>query len=270
MPRGTQGGARLDSREVRQIEIASRALSRLPVGAPAAGVFDAIRACVPLAAGLFSVIRPSAPDAMITHAVRLPPEVFESWISTPPALLARTLAPVIRSGAGGLWRDSETLTSAMREQLEVMGKLDGAGLGEGAGYKILERAAPRRCAEHFMLALLMDRGELVPPRAAALLAALNPAIRDAVLRLELLLVARESILAQVVAEQALGYVCLARGGGCSRRTGAPTTWWCASRRPRASWGAARPWWSSRPAPGHGPATGAPGSSPRGALPRSSR
>ncbi len=202
----------LDPREIRRIEVTARVLDLLPASAHPSALFDAIRPCVPLAAGLFCIIRPSAPDALISHAVGLPQEVFESWMSTSPEQLARTLAPVISSAAGGLWRDSETLTGAQREQLEVLRKLDDAGLGEGAGYKVLERPMPWQGVEHFMLALLMERGEPVPLRSQALLGALNPAIRAAVLRLGLLVVAREPILAQIVEEQSLGYICVSARG----------------------------------------------------------
>jgi DNA-binding CsgD family transcriptional regulator len=202
----------LDPRELKRIEVSSRALDQLPSSAQASALFDAIRLCVPLAAGLFCIIRPSAPDALVSHAVGLPPAVFESWLSTSPEQLARTLAPVVLSEAGGLWRDSETITGAQREQLEVLRELDTAGLGEGAGYKVLERPIPWQGAEHFMLALLMERGEAVPLRSRALLAALNAAIRAAALRIGLPLVAREPILAQIVAEQSLGYICVSRRG----------------------------------------------------------
>jgi DNA-binding CsgD family transcriptional regulator len=194
------------------VEAACRALDLLPAGAPASAVFDAIRPCVPLAAGIFCIIRPDAPDALMSHASRLPWEVFESWLATSIAQLARTLAPIVSSRAGDLWRDSQTITGAQREELEVLSKLDVAGLGEGAGYKILERATPWSGPEHYMLALLMERGQAVPERAQAMLAALNPAIQAAVLRIGLMLVARSSILTQIVEDDLNGYVCISRSG----------------------------------------------------------
>lgn len=202
----------LDPGESRLVERVARELSLLPSGAQPAALFDAIRSCVPLAAGLFSIIRPRAPDAFVSHAVRLPQDVFESWMATSPEQLARTLAPVISSGAGALWRDSETLTGAQREQLDVLRKLDDAGLGEGAGYKVLERPLPGQGVELFMMALLMERGEPVPARSQALLAALNPALHAAALRIGLPLVARAPLLAQIVDEQSLGYVCVTTTG----------------------------------------------------------
>lgn len=203
----------LDPLEIRRVEATSRALALLPASAHPSALFDAIRPCVPFAAGLFCVIRPSAVDALVSHAVGLPQDVFESWLGTSPEQLAQALEPVVTSAAGALWRDSETLTGEQREQLEVLRKLDTAGLGEGAGYKVLERPIPWQGVEHVMMAVLMERGEAVPLRSQALLAALNPAIHAASLRLRLLIVAREPILAQIIEEQSLGYICVSRRGG---------------------------------------------------------
>src|SRR5689334_19871302 len=124
--------------EIRQIEAASRALARLPARAPTSAIFEAIRPCAPVAAGLFSAIRPESPDALITHAFGLPPEVLEGWLATSREQSARALAPMISSRPGKLWRDSETITGAQREQMKVLRMLDDANLGEGAGYKVLK------------------------------------------------------------------------------------------------------------------------------------
>jgi DNA-binding CsgD family transcriptional regulator len=212
MVHSADGGLSLDAREAGQVEAASRALSRLPVRAPLADVFGAIRVCVPLAAGLFGIIRPGAPEAMVTCPVGLPPEVCDSWLGTPRDQLAQTLAPVVRSEAGGLWRDSETVTGPLRERLDVLRTRDAAGLGEGAGYKVLERASPWYGEEHFLLAILMERGSPIPPRASAMLAALNLDISAAILRLGLPLLENDSIQAQTMAEESSGYIFLSRRG----------------------------------------------------------
>lgn len=206
------GRVPLDPREARLVEGAARALALLPARAPLADIFDAMRPCVPLAAGLFHVLRPSAPDAMVTHTVRLPLDVLESWMGTPHEQLAQTLAPVIQSRAGDLWRDSETVTGALREQLEVLRRLDAAGLGEGLGYKVLERPSTLHGREHMMLAMILERGASVPAGSRAMLAALNPAITATLLRLGLPFLETEPILAQIVAERSIGYVCVSRTG----------------------------------------------------------
>ena len=163
-------------------------------------------------AGLFSFIRPATPEALVSQAVRLDPHVHESWLRTPPALLAETLAPLVSSPVGSLWRDSETLRGDRRERLEVLALLDAAGLGEGAGYKALERTIPWCGAEHVMLALLMERRQPVPLRSEAMLAALSPAIERAILRIGLPLLGDEPVLTQLMAEQSLGYLCVSPTG----------------------------------------------------------
>jgi DNA-binding CsgD family transcriptional regulator len=210
MSRGVKDRLLLDPRDVRQVEVASRALALLPASAPTTSLFDALRPCVPLAAGIFGILRPSAPDSMVTHAAWLPPDVFDRWLATPRDQLAQTLAPLLGVGPGGLRRDSETVTGALREKLDVLRALEAAGLGEGVGYKILDRVSLQYGVEHFILAMLMPRAKPLPPRAQAILAALNPAIIAAVLRLQLPLTAHEPLFSQVIAEQSMGYVCLSR------------------------------------------------------------
>lgn len=212
MPYGEDGGVPLYGGEVHRVDAASRALAQLPTRASVAGVFESIQPCVPVVAGLLSVIRPRALDSMEIHPVCLPPEVSDSWLGTPHKQLVQTLSPVIRSKAGDLWRDSETVTGALREQLDVLRELDAAGLGEGAGYKVLERTIPGQGEEHIMLAMIMTRGQPVPPRAGAMLAALQPAISAAILRIRVPLLGSEPIFSQILTERSTGYICLSQCG----------------------------------------------------------
>ena len=207
------GAAPLDAGEARRVRAAARALDLLPAGADASSIFDVLARCVPVQAGLFSFIRPASPEALVSQAVRLEPFVHESWLRTPPELLEETLAPLVSSPVGSLLRDSQTLRGERRERLEVLALLDTAGLGEGAGYKALERTTPWYGTELVMLALLMERKTPVPARSEALLAALNPAIQRAILRIGLPLLAHEPILPQLMAEQSVGYLCLSSTGG---------------------------------------------------------
>ncbi|APR84036.1 Hypothetical protein A7982_09385 [Minicystis rosea] len=203
--------ARLDAREVELVEATARALDAVPAQAPAAALFDALRPCVPpLEGGTFSILRPGSRDPVVSYGVRLPPGLFETWISTPPEVLAPAVAPVLQSADGGLLLDSQSITGELRERFEPIRTMHAAGLGEGAGYKVLARKTPWSGVEHFMLAMIMARGDPVPPRAGVLLGVLNASIRDAVLRAGLPLVARDSILAQLVEEQSIGYLCLSR------------------------------------------------------------
>jgi DNA-binding CsgD family transcriptional regulator len=194
------------------VEDASRALAKVPARAPIADVFEAIRPCVPVAAGLLGILRPGAPASMVTCPMGLDPPVLDSWLAMPEEHRAATLGPIFSSRPGDLWRDSQTVSTPLREKLEVFRKLDAAGLGEGAGYKVDERMSPLHGVEHIMLAMLMERGVLVPPRAADLLAALHPAISAAILRSRLPFLPGQPLYAQIVAKSDAGYVCVSHGG----------------------------------------------------------
>jgi DNA-binding CsgD family transcriptional regulator len=206
------GGAPLDARESRRVEAAVDALDRLPTNAAASGIFDAIKLCVPVQAGLFSFIRPAAPEALVSQAVGLEAHIHESWLRTPPAVLERTLAPLVSSSVGSLWRDSETIRGEQREQLEVLTLLDTAGLGEGAGYKAMERTIPGYGTEHVMLALLMERKTPVPARSDVMLSALNPALQRAILRLGLPRLPHQPVQPPEAPEDVFGYLCVSRTG----------------------------------------------------------
>jgi DNA-binding CsgD family transcriptional regulator len=205
-------GAPLDAGESRRVEAVARALDRLPAGAPVSAIFDALKLCVPVQAGLLTFIRPSAPEALLSQAVGVEAHVHETWLRTPPSLFAKSLAPLLSSGAGSLRRDSETIRGELRERLEVLPLLDTAGLGEGAGYKVMERTIPWYGTEHVMLALLMERRVPVPTRSDVMLAALNPALQRALLHVSLPFLAPSSIFPKMVAKDALGYLCVSPTG----------------------------------------------------------
>jgi DNA-binding CsgD family transcriptional regulator len=200
-----------DVREARALNAVVAALERVAPGAPADCLVDALKPCAPTSAALLAVIRPDAPEALASRAIRLPAPVLDAWLATPRALLARMIAPMVRAGEGASHRDTEALPGALRERLDVLRRLDAAGLGEGLGYKILAADGPTGPAHH-MLALIPERGELLGGRARTMLAALNAPIREAVLRAGLPLIGREPILAQIVAEESLGYLCVSEGG----------------------------------------------------------
>jgi DNA-binding CsgD family transcriptional regulator len=202
----------LDVREARVVEDCVWRLARVPARAPVAEVLEALRPCIPFAAGLFGIVRPWEPDAMVVSPVGLPSRVFESWIGTPPAHLAVALAPVFQSAAGGMWRDSQTVAPPLRERLVVIHELEKAHLGEGVGYKVMQRTTPGYGAEHFLLALILERGGAVPPHAADMLATLNPAIAAAVLRLDLPYLRGHSIQAQLDADRRRGFVWVSPSG----------------------------------------------------------
>jgi DNA-binding CsgD family transcriptional regulator len=207
-----RGGGPFDAAEAKVLARVEQALLQLPTGSEAVGLFDAIAQVVPAAAGTISTIDPAAPEAMATHPIRLPDEVFETWMRTPPVQLTSLLAPILQSQDGDLVHDYEGIPAPLRGSLEVLGTFDAHGLGESAGYKVLTRAVPGQGVEQVMLALIAERKGHFPLRSRQLLAALNPAIGAAVERLRVPLLPSRSIFAQVIAEQRLGYVCLSMTG----------------------------------------------------------
>jgi DNA-binding CsgD family transcriptional regulator len=175
-------------------------------------VFRAIARCVPVAGGLVGALGDGNPSSPVSHVVALPPPVIESWASTPRDQLAQMLAPMLVARPGELVSDSQAIVGHLREELDLLRRLDAAGLGESAGYKVATRRTPRGGAAHHFLTFALDRGERFGERHRRSLALLQPAIVAALDRLRVPLVASEPLLAQVVDEQSIGYMCLARGG----------------------------------------------------------
>lgn len=209
----TSGEAhRFDANELRAIERVQYSLSMIPAHGTAAAIFDAIAPCMPVAAGMISVVRPHAPGSMVNHAVRMPAELLDTWVSAPPEHLAHALGPILAARPGTLLRDADTIHGEMREQLEALRALGAYGLGEGGGYKVVERTSPAHGPEQVMLTLLTARGDVIPERSKAMLAVLNPAIEAAVRRTELPFAAHRPLFAQMIEAQDQGYVCLSLGG----------------------------------------------------------
>jgi DNA-binding CsgD family transcriptional regulator len=202
----------VDPRDERAVAAAVRALSRLPAQGQVADLFDAIALCAPTVAGNAVILRPETPEDLVSHPVRLPQPVLRSFARMPLDDLQAALAPAVVAKAGTLQRQTEVFPREFRERVEVIRSLDENGLGEGAGYKVLDRRAPDGGPEHVILTLVAERGDRFRPRAMAALAAIAPAVRAAWLRLELPILARVPVLAQIVAEDELGYICLSTGG----------------------------------------------------------
>jgi hypothetical protein len=212
MIHGVDGGGRLTAREVGLVESALRRLEKVPPGGLLADVLLAIKDCVPVAAGLLSILRPEAPWATVTCPVGLDGPVLDSWLGMPAELRARTLEPIFASSPGDLWCDSETVDDALRERIDVFPKLRASGLGEGAGYKVAQGMSRLHGAEHVLLAILMEGRVPIPARARVLLAALHPALSEAILRTRLPFVSRERLSEQLVAPSETGYLCVSHSG----------------------------------------------------------
>jgi DNA-binding CsgD family transcriptional regulator len=211
MRQQTRRSAISDPRDARALLDASRRLALVPLQGSAAAIFDALAVCVPVAAGLVIVVNPDAATAMTGHSVRLPPDVAEAWMSTPRAHLERALAPMMRAEQGDFWRAGD-LAPSVRGGLGVLDELASHDLGEGAGYKVVQRLGPSRGTEHVSLALLTERGARFPHDTAVMLKELRPLVCDALLRTSLPLVSTRPLFAQIVEEDGLGYVVVTPGG----------------------------------------------------------
>lgn len=203
----------MDDRQQQALRRAARMLSKVAAGNDPTVILDALRQCVPTVAGLLSVVRKDAPQLLISHAMRLPTQLLEGWMSTQSEHLEPALRLVLDARPGGFWRDADTIAGPLRDGLEVLHALDDFGLGEGAGYKVHQRMVPGRGTEHVMLALLTERGTQFPRTAPEMMEALAADVRDAVHRAYLPLVASRSILSQITEEQEIGYICLTRWNG---------------------------------------------------------
>jgi DNA-binding CsgD family transcriptional regulator len=174
-------------------------------------VIDAISGCVPVAAALVQIVNLDAPGMVSGHVVRLPMEIVQGWMSTPRAHMARAFGPLVQARDGDFWR-AQDLATSVRERLAVLEQLDRHGLGEGAGYKVSRRPGPSRGTEHVSLALLAERKQRFSPRAGMLLRELAPAIRAAMDRLTLPLVATRPLVGQMMEEDAIGFIVTSRSG----------------------------------------------------------
>lgn len=203
----------LDLHEVNALRRSLVELAQVPSQGDPAAIFDALRSCVPVAAGLVGIATPATMGAMSNRPVRLPEAVLSSWMATQREYVVDAFARLFFSAnEGDFWRDKDSIRGRLRKGFQVLDTLDAHGLGEGAGYKVLQREVPGRGTEHAMLALLTERGTRFSDRDGGLLKVLGPAVRDAVLRAGVPLIPSRSILGQIIEEQALGYICLSLRG----------------------------------------------------------
>lgn len=208
-----QGSTALGVRDRKSMQRAAGLLRSIaPGGAPSA-VFDALRSCAPVIGGLIGVMGERMDGAAISHVVGLPSDVLEGWTSTPLPLLHRMMAPLIPASPGELISDRTAIVGPLREELELLAVMRRAGLGESAGYKVAVRAAPSGRAEHCFVTIALDSGAAFSPSQHEVFGLLQPEIDAALSRMAVPLVAFVPILAQIVEETELGYLCLSQSGG---------------------------------------------------------
>lgn len=174
---------------------------------------DVLGSCMGVATGLLITVKPGPKMSMTHHVLRLPRLVLEGWAGTPPDALKRALYPAIHSSPGDFWNDRDGLPEKVRNDLQVLHFLDDFGLGVGAGFKLMCQSIPGGGEEHLFMAMHTQRGELFPRQTSAMCRVLAPALQQAIFRLSLPFTVGTSIHAQVLEEDAVGFVCLGADGG---------------------------------------------------------
>ncbi|WP_437626008.1 hypothetical protein [Sorangium sp. So ce1151] len=196
----------------KRFEVAARELWRIPVQGSPEDVFEALARCAPIACGLVGTMSDRASTSIASHLVRLPPGVSEGWATTPRAHLTRMLAPLVPAAPGTLISETEAITGQFRQEVEILRRIRAASLGQTAGYKVAALPTEAGTRVHRFMTFALDDGRTFTREHRALLALLQPAIHAALDRLGVPLVASQSILAQVVEEQDIGFMCVSRGG----------------------------------------------------------
>jgi DNA-binding CsgD family transcriptional regulator len=199
-------------RERRSEERARRLLQAVSVGGSPAELFQALRACAPVAGGLIGTMGSAMAGSMITHVVGLPGDVLEEWAATPLAHLRLMMEPLIPAKPGDLISDRMAITGSFREKLALLRVLGSAGLGESAGYKVAVRINPSGKQEHSFLTVALDGREVFTPAQSEILRRLHPMIEAALARMALPFVAREPFHMQILEEDRIGYMCLSNTG----------------------------------------------------------
>ena len=202
----------LQTRQQRSLRRAIASLRAIPPRGSPAAVFAALRECAPVVGGMIGVMGDPMGGAAMSHVVGLPSGVLEGWTSTPLPLLHRMMAPLIPASPGALVSDRTAITGAFREELALLRVMNSAGLGESAGYKVAVRAAPSGRTEHRFLTVALDAAATFNAAERELFRLLQPDVDAALSRMDVPLVASEPILAQIMEESHLGYLCTSRAG----------------------------------------------------------
>ncbi len=198
----------LDAEEQRRLARAMSQLRAVPAGGRPSAVFDALRLCAPVVGGLIGVMGAEIASSTMTHVVGLPNEVLEGWAATPGEHLGRMMAPLVPAAPGELISDRSAITGVFREELDLLRVLHAARLGESAGYKVSAQRTVAGRPEHRFLTIALDDGGTFGQRHHEVFLHLQPAVQAALARLDIPLVSAQPILAQIVDERRIGYLCL--------------------------------------------------------------
>lgn len=198
------GMADLSAKDQKLVMRAHRALQSVSTNGAPQTVFDALRPCTPVVGGMIGTLTPGTVDALVSHAVGLPGEVLEGWFNTPPEQMLMMLSPLIVASGGELISDTQAITGPMRDQLDLWRVMPKSGLGESAGYMVSDPdEQPQRLT---FLTLALDGGAQFTPRDRAMLQLVRGGIQAALARVNLPLIASQSILAQIMEDRRMGFI----------------------------------------------------------------
>jgi DNA-binding CsgD family transcriptional regulator len=161
---------------------------------------------------VIGILRPSNLEAVMSHSVGLPPQLFERWVDAPPPDFQRMVAPLLSARDGDLVSDTQAIQGRFREELELLHRLQSEGFGEAAGYRAATRRTPDGKEEFRFVTLALQAGASFTEEHRRELAVLQPVIRGALDRMSVPLVASQSILAQVLEDGETGFMCLTKAG----------------------------------------------------------
>ena len=147
-----------------------------------------------------------------SHAVSLPDDVLESWATTPGEQLQVMMSPLILAAPGDLISDRDAIRGPLRERLALLHVLDGAGLGETAGYKVAQESPRIGQTQTRFLTLALERGQSFTRDHRSLLSQLQPHIAATLALLDLPLLAHKCIRSQIPEEVNRGYLCVNADG----------------------------------------------------------
>ncbi len=114
------------------------------------------------------------------------------------------LSPLIVASGGELISDTQAITERMRDQLDLWQVMPKSGLGESAGYMVSDPSEqPRRLT---FLTLALDGGAQFTLRDRIILQLLREDIHAALARMNVPLIASQSITAQIMENAHFGYI----------------------------------------------------------------
>lgn len=202
-----EGMDKLSAEDRALVMMSREELRRVATQGSSDAVFAALRHCTPIVGGFIGTFTRGGIDAVVSHAVGLPPSVIEGWFDAPREQLFLMLSPLMGAEGGQLISDTQAITGRVREKIDLLHVLPEAGLGEAAGYMVSDpRWNPRR---RTFLTFALDEKARFSPRDHAMLAVLREDIHAALQRVQVPFVSSQSITAQLMENRHWGFILVA-------------------------------------------------------------